>query len=208
MIRNIIFDLGGVLINLDAGATSKAFRELGMADFDQQFSFAKQSGLFDDFDRGKISPEEFRNSLRKFLPPGTTDNAIDDAWNAMLLDVPPRRLHLLESLGKNYRLFLLSNTNEIHVAAFSRALEKTFGFRDFSGYFEKWYYSCRIGMRKPDREIFDFVLQENNLDPQQTLFIDDSKQHVEGARKSGIDATLLPPGEDILAFIKKVLPDH
>lgn len=196
MIRNIIFDLGGVIINLDMPATARAFRALGMTDFDLHYTQAKQSGLFDAFDKGKISPQDFRDGLKPHLPAHTTDAQIDEAWNAMLLDIPVKRLEELNELKKNYRLFLLSNTNEIHVTAFSAYMQRTFGFSDFSGYFENAYYSCRIGMRKPDKEIFDFVLTENKLLPSETLFIDDSVQHVEGARLSGIRSELLLPGTE------------
>jgi putative hydrolase of the HAD superfamily len=206
MIRNIIFDLGGVIINLDMQATAKAFRALGMADFDRHFTQAKQSGLFDEFDRGKISPQEFRNGLKPFLPAGTSDEAIDKAWNAMLLDVPEYRLEALLKLKGKYRTFLLSNTNEIHVGAFSAALRQAYGFADFSGFFERWYYSCRMGKRKPDEEIFRQVLLENGLDANETLFIDDSIQHVEGARKTGIRAEWLEPGKEFSLMIEKILP--
>jgi putative hydrolase of the HAD superfamily len=197
MIRNIIFDLGGVILNLDPPATRKAFEALGLIDFEKQFTTSRQTGLFDDFDCGRISENQFRDHLKKFLPANVRDEAIDAAWNAMLLDLPKERLALLEALGKKYRLFLLSNTNEIHVTAFSAYLQKEFGFNDFSAYFERWYYSCRIGKRKPDAETFQFVLNENGLLAEETLFIDDSPQHVEGAKKAGIHGLLLSPDKTI-----------
>ncbi len=197
MIRNIIFDLGGVILNLDPAATLKAFEELGAADFEKQYTTIRQTGCFDDFDCGRISEKEFRDHLKKLLPEQTSDETIDKAWNAMLLDLPKERLELLKSLGKKYRLFLLSNTNEIHVTAFSAYLQKQFGFSDFSDYFERWYYSCRIGKRKPDAEAFQYVLNENGLVAEETFFIDDSPQHIEGAKKIGIIAYLLPAGKDI-----------
>ncbi len=201
----VIFDLGGVLLNLDTAATGNAFRALGMTDFDAHYTQAKQNGLFDAFDKGEISPQEFRNALKKHLPPGTSDEAIDKAWNAMLLDLPVERLQLLEQLRGKYRLFLLSNTNEIHVTAFSGYLQRTFGFSDFSNYFERWYYSCRIGKRKPDAEAFFHVLEENGLNAEETIFIDDSPQHVEGALKLGIHAKLLRvnEGEELVEFWKR-----
>lgn len=196
MIRNIIFDLGGVIINLDMPATARAFRALGMTDFDTHYTQAKQSGLFDAFDKGEISPQAFRDGLKPHLPANTSDAQINEAWNAMLLDIPVKRLEELSELKKKYRLFLLSNTNEIHVTAFSAYMQRSFGFSDFSDYFESAYYSCRIGKRKPDTEIFDFVLNENKLIASETIFIDDSVQHVEGARLTGIRAELLKPGEE------------
>lgn len=203
MIRNIIFDLGGVLLNLDMERTSRAFRELGMKDFDLRFSQARQSGLFDDFDCGRISPQEFRNNLKQHLPDSITDEQIDDAWNAMLLDLPLKRMENLKKLGKNYRLFLLSNTNEIHIRSFSNELREKIGKEDFSDYFEKWYYSCRIGKRKPDAEIFEFVLKDNGLLPAETIFIDDSLQHVKGAQECGIQSLLLHKGEEFSVTLSR-----
>jgi glucose-1-phosphatase len=202
-IRNIIFDLGGVLLNLDYALTSKAFLALGMRDFDANFTQAQQVGWFDAFDKGSISPDEFRRFLRPHLPINTTDEAIDEAWNAMLLNLPIERLDLLRALGKRYRIFLLSNTNEIHVAAFSAYLQTTYGIPDFSDYFERWYYSCRIGMRKPDAEIFQYVLSENKLLAAETLFIDDSKQHIKGAMHVGLHTLFMPPEENINSLLKK-----
>src|SRR5690606_27785293 len=110
------------------------------------------------------------------------------AWNAMILDFPVERLRFLEELSKKYRLFLLSNTNDLHIDAVRRALEKTTGHKNLEQYFEKTYFSSAIGMRKPDTRIFEFVCSENNLDPAKTIFIDDSPQHIEGAKSVGIEA--------------------
>lgn len=203
MIRNIIFDLGGVLLNLDMEKTRRAFIELGMENFDEHFTQAKQTGAFDLFDCGKISPADFRDELKKHLPKEVGDEAIDRAWNAMLLDLPVERLELLKRLSKKYRLFLLSNTNEIHITAFSAYLKNTFGFSDFSDYFEKHYYSCRIGLRKPNADIFEFVLRENGLNADETIFIDDSSQHVIGAKACGIQSFLLQPQEDVIQLLER-----
>lgn len=190
-VRNIIFDLGGVIINLDFRRTRDAFISLGAADFDGIYSQAQQSGFFDEFDKGLLSPESFRMEIRKHLPEHVTDQQIDAAWDAMLLDVPPARLELLSALKNKYRTFLLSNTNVIHVRNFSAALNAVHGTPDFTPFFERCYYSCDIRMRKPDAEIFQFVLQQHSLKAEETLFIDDSAQHIEGARKCGINAVLL-----------------
>lgn len=192
--RNIVFDLGGVILNLDMQRTSDAFRQLGFADFDRVYGQLKQSDLFDRFDKGHISENDFRRALAAGLPETVTAAQIDAAWNAMLLDLPEERIRFLENIKKTHRIFLLSNTNEIHVRAFEAYLQQAFGFSNFDHIFEKAYYSCRIGMRKPDREIFDFVLAENNLEPAETLFIDDSPQHVEGAQKAGITGRWLRNG--------------
>jgi glucose-1-phosphatase len=189
--KNIIFDLGGVIINIDYSLTSQAFAKLGLPNFDSLFSQAKQNPLFDLYEKGLVPSSEFRNELKKYVGPSTDDATIDKAWNAMLLDVPAERLQLLKNAKATHRTFLLSNTNDIHIETFNGYLQKTFGIPDLSGHFDKLYLSYKVGMRKPDKEIFDLVLSENNLQPHETLFIDDSVQHVEAAKKLGIQAYLL-----------------
>lgn len=196
-IKNIIFDLGGVIINLDYGATRKAFLDLGFNDFDNVYSQAQQSGLFDAFDKGRITPAEFRDEIRKHIDHPVTDKEIDAAWDAMLLDIPKEKLDLLERLKSKYRTFLLSNTNEIHVSNFSGYLHRHYGTADFTPYFEKWYYSCNIGMRKPDAEIFLHVLKENHLNAEETVFIDDSVQHIVAAQALGIRTVFLEKGQSL-----------
>jgi epoxide hydrolase-like predicted phosphatase len=193
----IIFDLGGVLFDIQYQKTADAFRSLGLKDFDTLYSQAKQDGLFDDFETGRSSAADFRERLRSRLGTNATDQAIDNAWNAMLLGMTSDKIELLSTLQAKYRIFLLSNTNEIHLTAVFRMMNERFGFQDLSGFMEKQYFSCRIGMRKPDAEIFEFVLKEQGLSPAQTLFIDDSIQHIEGAAKLGIQTHHLKSGEKI-----------
>lgn len=197
--KNIIFDLGGVLINLDYSLTTQAFQRVAPAfdSFDPVYSGNLHKLLFEDFERGGISASEFRTGVRKILKKELTDDAIDLAWNAMMLDLPALRLEWLKGLKNKYRLFLLSNTNEIHIQAVADILYKSYGFRDLSTFFEKEYYSHKLGMRKPDKEIFQFLLDENELVSSETFFIDDSPQHVEGASSLGIETYLLKKGEDV-----------
>lgn len=185
-IKNIIFDLGGVIIHLNFNRTRTAFLELGLTDFDSVYSKAKQNELFDAFDKGEVSPATFREEIRKHIGKEVSNEEIDVAWNAMLLDVPKEKLEILKQLKGKYRTFLLSNTNVIHVENFSNELQRVHGIADFSDYFEKCYYSCSIGRRKPDASTFEFVLRENQLNPAETLFIDDSEQHLEGAKRCGL----------------------
>ncbi|MFN7012742.1 MAG: HAD family hydrolase [Bacteroidia bacterium] len=187
-IKNIIFDLGGVLINIDYKATENAFKNAGIRNFDELFSQAKQTQLFDNLEKGLVDEVTFKDSLRLLSNVNLSDKAIDDAWNAMLLDFPKHRVELLQKLKKNYKTFLLSNTNELHIPTFENLIEKEYGITDFSSLFNKLYYSCRVKMRKPDKEIFELVIQENNLNPNETLFIDDSIQHVQGAKNMGLNA--------------------
>lgn len=187
----IIFDLGGVIIDLSYQRTAAEFVKLGLENFDGIYSKAKQSNLFDDFEKGILSVDGFRAELKKHLPENTSDHEIDQAWNAMLIDIPVHRVEFIKKLGQKYRIFLLSNTNRIHVKAFSKMADDIFGKNNFLGIFEKYYLSCEMGMRKPDAEIFEKVLSDNNLDRTKTLFIDDSKQHIEGAQLVGLLSELL-----------------
>ena len=187
-IKNIVLDLGGILLPIDYAAPVRAFEQLGIQKFNEFYSQAQQSHLFDDFETGKISPQQFREEIRKVSGLNLTDTTIDKAWNSILLSFPTDRKRLLEDLSKNYRIFLLSNTNEIHIQQFEAEMITTFGNNFFYTVFEKVYYSSRVGLRKPHREIFDFVLNENQLKPEETLFLDDSIQHIDGARLSGMHA--------------------
>lgn len=200
-ISNIIFDLGGVLINLDYDATRKSFLDLGVKDFDAIYSQAQQNGLFDALDKGEITSREFRDAIRKHIDHPVSDKEIDTAWDAMLLDVPKEKLELLTALKPRYRTFLLSNTNEIHIANFSSYLQRTYGTPDFTPYFERWYYSCYIRMRKPDPAIFNYVLHENSLRAEETLFIDDSCQHIEGAKHCGLKTAFLEKGKSLVNLL-------
>lgn len=184
--KNIIFDLGGVILNIDYTLTEKAFSKIGINDFKTLFSQAQQTQLFDNYEKGFISSNDFRSKLKKYLLKNTTDNEIDTAWNAMLLNLPQERIELLNKFKQTHRTFLLSNTNDIHIKAFNSYLKKEFKLADLSSLFEKMYLSYEIGMRKPDAEIFEFVLKENDLKSSETLFIDDSIQHIATAKKLGI----------------------
>ncbi len=198
-IKNIIFDLGGVIINLSYQSTIDAFKAIGFDNFEEVFTQAAQVDLFDKLDKGLINPNDFRIALRKLCRVSITDQQIDDAWNAMLLDFPKHRLDLLLNIKKHYRTFLLSNTNAIHFVAYNQLLNDCFGVENLSQYFEKEYYSHLVQMRKPDSEVFRKIISENGLNANETLFIDDSIQHVEGAQKIGILAYHLniPKGESI-----------
>lgn len=198
--KNIIFDFGGVILNLDYHRTIDAFRALGIKDFDQNYSQLNQTDLFDKFERGEIAPAIFRNGLRQAFSTEISDEKLDAAWNAMLLDLPAQRLRVLEKLHVEKRISLLSNTNEIHVSAFELELKKHHGFDDLSTFFDHVYYSCRTGMRKPETRIFEMVMKEQGYVPAETLFIDDSPQHIEGAKRAGLNAYHLraDQGETIL----------
>jgi len=202
-INAIIFDLGGVIINLDIAATIAAFNKLSAQPFEAIYTQLQQTPVFDLFDKGLITEQEFFNGLKEAMGAEPDDASMLEAWNAMLLDFPLHRLELLQQLKSKYRLFLLSNTNETHIRKFEAQLLESRGYRNLEPFFEKVYYSCRMGMRKPDAEIFEHVLKENRLVAEETLFIDDTIHHVEGAQKTGIRAHLLPKDKDVSLLIKE-----
>lgn len=186
-IKNIIFDWGGVIINIDYNQTRNAFLGMGMMDFDEHFSQFEQKEIFDRLDVGHATGEEFYAAILKEMPEGTRIEQIKDAWNAMMLDFPEVNFQLLKELKNKYRTFLFSNTNEPHLEYYFEKIRKWYGIESMDPLFEKAYYSCRFGMRKPNPEAFLKIIEENDLIPSETLFIDDSFQHVEGARKAGLN---------------------
>lgn len=197
MTKNIIFDLGGVILNIDFSRSIEAFRKLGIANIDEIFSGYSQSNFFDSFDKGFVSDDDFISELKKYIPSQVSDHQVYEAWNSMILDFPAERIELLQKLKKNYRLFLLSNTNSIHFPVYNNQLKKIYEISDLSELFENTYYSFRIGMRKPDAEIFKLVINENKLKPEETLFVDDSPLNTEVAEKLGINTLVYNPEESL-----------
>lgn len=181
----IIFDFGGVIIQLNYQATIDAFKKLGIENFDEMYSQAQQSNLFNDIETGKISSQRFINGLLDYLPSNTSPNKVVEAWNAMILNVPHQNIELLEKLSKKYRIFLLSNTNQLHIDLAYRNWNNV-AEKPIKDYFENIYLSHEVGIRKPDGEIFELVCKENQLNKETTLFIDDTEQHIVGAMSVGL----------------------
>ncbi len=201
-IKNIIFDFGGVILNIDYQLTVNAFKEIGLADFEKLYSKAAQIDLFDNLEKGLISPKDFRNGIRDVSGKNLSDESIDYAWNKIILDLPEKRVSLLKQLKKIYRTFLLSNTNKIHYDIYITDLQKL-GYNNFNDIFEKAYFSHEIGMRKPNKEFFELVLQDQQLIPKETLFIDDSIQHIEAAKNIGIITYHLSHNKNITDIFDK-----
>jgi putative hydrolase of the HAD superfamily len=189
--KNIIFDLGGVILNINTQLTFDALEKLGLKNTFQEENEAKE--LFFNLEKGLSSPLELRRFIRKISGCNHTDEEIDAAWTAMLLDIPADRVEYISDLKKNYRLFLLSNTNEIHKIKFHREFEENFGY-PINQLFEKNHYSHEMGLRKPDPAIFLQVLKENGLDASETLFIDDVEENVLAAESVGIIGLKILPG--------------
>lgn len=200
-ISSIIFDLGGVILNLDYTLTVSAFEKIGVENPTELFSKKSQTSFFDDFETGKISAQQFRQEIKAIIPQVVTDNQIDNAWNAMLLDFPLHRFDFLQTISTKRRIFLLSNTNEIHMNWFKNYVNKLFGENAFFELFEVAYLSNEMNMRKPHVEIFNHVVSQNKLNANSTLFIDDSPQHVEGAKKAGLQGYWLQNNEEITTIL-------
>ena len=190
-IKNIIFDWGGVLTNLHFEATKNAFRDLGLTVLDGSDTHLPHDDLFISFEIGKISPVEFRNRLRKYAVSPLTDSQIDKAWCAMLGELPPERWKILEMTQKQYRTFLLSNTNAIHIPYYFNLLQGIYGTNGYTHLFEKTYYSHILGLRKPNPDIFEYVLRDTGISPLETLFIDDYLENIETARQLGFQTVHL-----------------
>lgn len=184
-IRNIIFDLGGVLLPVDYAAVLAAFAKLGPARGESFYSQHTQQPLFDRLEKGEISGGEFLFALKKQFPEAS-ETDLASAWNAILGQFPAGRLTLLGKIRKHYRIFLLSNTNEIHIRQFLADMKTLPGPEDFADCFDGVYYSYETGFRKPEREIFELVLLENNLDASETLFLEDTEANVRAAVAVGI----------------------
>lgn len=187
-IKNVIFDLGGVLLNIDYHLTIQAFVDIGMSNFQELFTQAQQSELFDKIEVGEISSDEFLAEIKALMPSHVSEVAIRTAWNAMLLDLPSERLDFLLAVKEKYNTALLSNTNSIHLESFYKELKKVHNLKSLDDYFHKVYFSCDLGMRKPNPEIFLRVCELEGFNPSETLFIDDTIQHVEGAKQAGLQA--------------------
>ena len=196
-IRNIIFDLGGVLLNLDFQRTFQAFERLGVQNFERYFQQSHSHPIFADLEKGKVDPGTFYSLFRLTTGLDISDASVAHAWNAMLLDFRDASMEYLNSLKGYYRIFLLSNTNQIHLEAFRAIYFRQYGNHAFDSHFEKAWYSHELGLRKPDRECYTTVLERHGLVPHETLFVDDTLVNIEGAEKAGIHTLHLSRGKTI-----------
>lgn len=193
----IIFDLGGVILNIDYNLTRDAFKKAGVRSFDEMYSQTEADDLFRHLETGKISEESFYNQLNKRTGLTLPFPDIEKSWNAMLLTFRENSLQFLTTLKSRYRIFLLSNTNHIHLKELKNIYNNRPRDHAFEEYFDKAYYSCEMGLRKPNADIYERVLQENGLEAGKTLFVDDSIQNVEAAKLLGMQTILLAAGKNI-----------
>ena len=202
-IKNIIFDYGNVIFNIDFGKVAEGWKNIGINNAHEFYGHRHQDPVFNLLERGEISPEAFRDRIRELThKPELTDHEIDDAWNTIFVDIPKGNHELLQKLKGKYRTFLLSNINAIHYDYVHDYLKKEYHMDDNEGLFEKTYYSHLVGKRKPEKALFEQILTENNLNPSGTLFIDDSPQHLEVAKQLGIQTYLMTAPDTIQQYFK------
>lgn len=198
MINTIIFDFGDIFINLDKQAPIDALKKLGLKEWNEDLD-----QLNIQFEKGQISREDFLLGFQKQMPNASLDEILD-AWNAVLLDFPLYRLEFLQKLSKKYRLFLLSNTDSIHIDTFEKENGTSF-YSDFYQCFEKVYFSFEMGMRKPDAEIYTFLIGQHDLSAKNTLFVDDKKENTDAALELGLHVWNLQVGqEDVVDLFTKI----
>ncbi|ANO47868.1 HAD superfamily hydrolase [Flavobacterium columnare] len=184
-------------MNLDKNASLKALKNLGLSEWDEHFEEINQ-----EFEKGKITEAHFMIELKKRIPNASIDD-LRIAWNTAIADFPLSRLEFLQKLSHKYKLYLLSNIDEIHIAKFEHRVGMTFA-REFYQCFEKVYFSSEIGLRKPEKEIFEFILKNHELNPKRTLFIDDEKENTDIASSLGMHVWHLEiENEDITNLLSK-----
>jgi HAD superfamily hydrolase (TIGR01509 family) len=201
-IKTIIFDLGAVLLNINYQLTITEFAKLGVKNTDSFYSKEVQTNLFNDIESGKISADSFLKLLQKETK-NASKNEVRNAWNAMLIDLPKERIELLKQLKQDFPIYLLSNTNSIHISEFRKKIGET-KYQEFYNLFDKVYYSHEIGFRKPNKEAFQIILDENNFNANEVLFIDDSPQHIEGAKNLGIKTYHLKDSDEVTTLFPDI----
>ena len=203
-IKNVIFDYGNVIFSIDFRRAQQAFKQLGISNAEEFFGHRQQDEIFDKFDRGEVTASEFINYVKQKTGNSlVTNQQVTDAWNSLLLGIAPGNHELLLKFKAKYRTFLLSNINDIHYQFIMNYLKTDFGFNDNEHLFERTYYSHLVGKRKPEVDFFEQVILENNLKPEETLFIDDSPQHLEAAKTLGIQTFLMTAPDTLAAFAER-----
>lgn len=201
--KAIIFDLGAVILNINYQNTIDEFTKLGVNNAATFYSKKVQTNLFNQIETGMISSNEFLKALQKKTK-NANINQVEKAWNAMLLDLPEERIQLIEKLKNNYSIYLLSNTNAIHIDAIKKQLGKR-KWLAFCKLFDKMYLSHELGLRKPDVKIFEYILNEQKLKAEEVFFIDDSPQHIASAKKIGIHCHHLLDDENIITLFPDII---
>jgi putative hydrolase of the HAD superfamily len=185
--KNILFDLGGVILDINVQATLKIFYELGFPAELMQYPHSMTTDLFYNYETGKMDTEQFRDEIRLRTGVKMSNQAFDEAWNAMLVSIPRERTELLKRLSKPYDLYMLSNTSALHVKVFEKMYQDAAG-EPMQSVFKKIYYSHEIGWHKPDPEAWEYVITNAAINPEETLFLDDNIHNVKASQELGFQA--------------------
>lgn len=202
-IKNIVFDLGDVILNIDVPIASKSFADLRGREQSEILEIFKESEIFRQFETGLLDEPTFRNYVREILNfPDLSDEAIDTAWNSLLLDLPLERVDLLKKLATRYRLFLLSNTSSIHITEVNNILKASTGVERLEDLFETVFLSYEMGLMKPDARIYREVLDRAGLEAEETLFLDDNADNIRAAAELGIQTIHVQKPVTILEYLE------
>jgi putative hydrolase of the HAD superfamily len=201
-ITTLIFDFGGVIINLDLPLCIRNLKSIGAVDADKYLSNFGQSGFFLQWEKGEINIEQFRNEIRRISDKTITDEEIDEAWCSFLQDIPQERIDLLVKLKSEYRLLLLSNSNPLHIEVSAVNEFRKYGY-ELSDLFDRCYISYELGLTKPDPAIFKHILDDLSLKPEECLFLDDGEKNILIARELGFETFLVKQGENLDFLIQK-----
>ena len=186
-VKNILFDLGGVILDLDVQATLQQFYELGFPSELLQYPINMATDIFFKYETGRIDTITFRKEIRNKTGIEMSDEAFDQAWNAMIVRIPEERTRLLKALAKRYDLYMLSNTSALHVPVFERMYYEASGIPMHKA-FKKIYYSFEIGCHKPDAEAWEYVVRDAGIVPGDTLFLDDNIHNIKASQELGFRA--------------------
>lgn len=204
IIKNIIFDLGDVIINIDVPLAARSFAELSDRPLEEVQELIHQNEVFKKFETGQLSAADFRDYIRELLQqPEWSDEVIDRAWNSLLLDIPSQRIEKIQELAKKgYRLFLLSNTSSIHIQEVNKILHQTTGIKQLDDLFEKLFLSYDMGIMKPHPDIYHGVLAQAGLLAHESLFLDDNADNIRAAAEVGIHTIHVQKPTSIIDYLK------
>lgn len=201
-VKNIIFDFGNVLFDLDLPSIERHFRQYFGEKMEAASEKFRRDRVFERYETGSLGTEEFADTLRFASDPPLSREQIVTAWNSIFIGMPRARFDMLLDLRRRYKVFLLSNINDLHAAWIDAYMLREHGIPDFqTRYFDAVYYSHLIRLRKPDREIYEYVLADTGLVPEETVFFDDMEVNVEAARQVGIQGILHLPGKEIREIV-------
>lgn len=194
--------MGGVVIDIDFDLTFNAFAQLANKSIEETKQIMADLNIWDQYERGALTDQEFVHTIRKALTLPQTDKEIIVAWNALLLELPKRRIDLVKEINKKYDTYVLSNTSNLHIDGVNKILEQSTGYKDLKDVFGKIYYSYEINRRKPDLDIYEFVLNDAGLKAEETLFLDDNLDNILAAQQVGIQTIHVHPPMCITKYLE------